>query len=436
MLAWMVYATLAAAALGVTAWLIDFAAAGRFRRRRVVWAGVLLASAVGPIVFSATRGISTAVVAEADVHAEGAASGWREAPMVSDRMLGSAWLAASAVIALWLVANQRRLRRRLSGYRSRIVDGERVLVSSEFGPAVVGVVRPQIVLPEWALAIGESDRRIIVAHETEHRQAHDPLLAALALIAVAALPWNAALWWQLRRLRLAIEIDCDQRVISRHGHDPHAYGMLLLAARERAARVTPALAMAMAAMRSELGRRVEALVNGRPRSAVRRLSALAAAVVLAAGIVSVPAPRLSMVHAAVVEPSAAVSPMLPALTSTQLDSLQTPTVGPLTPKVVGPTRQGRRESRESPDHGPSSAASTAEGLRDTASAVSERRLVRYRVFTPRGESEPRIVLDSGAPEIRVVLPSADPNRSIRVVSTAPTRMVLPPIPDSLRPPPL
>jgi hypothetical protein len=52
MLVWMGYALLAAAALGVTASLIDFAAVGRFRRLRLVWAGVFLASVVGPIVFS------------------------------------------------------------------------------------------------------------------------------------------------------------------------------------------------------------------------------------------------------------------------------------------------------------------------------------------------------------------------------------------------
>jgi beta-lactamase regulating signal transducer with metallopeptidase domain len=258
-------------------------------------------------VFSVTHGTPTAVVAEEDVGAAPAASGKRE-PIVSDRVLGSAWLVVSAVVALWLVATQRRLRRRLRGCPSQVVDGERVLVSSDFGPAVAGVVRPQIVLPEWALAMPESDRRIIVAHETEHRQAHDPLLAAMALILVAVLPWNAALWWQLRRLRLAIEIDCDRRVVSRHGHDPHAYGMLLLTTRERAHRLTPTPAMAMAAMRSGLGRRVEALVDGPPRSVVRRMSAVATAVVLAAATVSVPAPQLSMARAAVVDKSAPVSP--------------------------------------------------------------------------------------------------------------------------------
>ena len=301
MLAWMGYAMLAAAALGVTAWLVDFAAGGRFARRRVLWAAVLLASAVGPIVFSVTRG--TPGIAEQKGGAGAPAASERKEPIVSDRALGSAWLTASALLVLWLVATQRRLQRRLRGCGSRIVEGERVLVSSDFGPAVVGVGRSQIVLPEWALAMGERERRIIVAHETEHRQAHDPLLAAVALIVVAALPWNVALWWQLRRLRLAIEIDCDRRVVSRHGHDPHAYGMVLLATRERASSVTPALAIAMAAMRSELGRRVEALVAGRPRSRVRRLSAGAAAVLLAAGIVSVPAPRLSLARAAVVDTS-------------------------------------------------------------------------------------------------------------------------------------
>ena len=382
MLAWMGYAMLAAAALGVAAWLVDFSVAGRFGRRRVLWAGVFLASAIGPVVFSVTRGIPT-VVAEENGGAAPSASGRKE-PIVSDRVLGSAWLAVSAVFALSLVATQRRLRRRLRGCPSRIVDGERVLVSSDFGPAVAGVVRPQIVLPEWALAMRESDRRIIVAHETEHRQAHDPLLAAVALILVAAFPWNAALWWQLRRLRLAIEIDCDRRVVSRHGHDPHAYGMLLLATRERASGVTPALAMAMAAMRSGLGRRVEALVDGRPRSAVGRLSALAAAVVVAAGIISVPAPRLSMVRAAVVDTSAAVSPS----GGGTVVVVRGPSI-----RVLLPPRERTGERRD----GRGSSASTVERRWVTKSATSNRRILQSRA--------------------------------------APNRWMLLPIPDSLRPSP-
>lgn len=295
MLAWMGYAILAAAALGVAASCMDYAVAGRLRRRRVLWAAVLFASVVGPIAVSVSRGRSTS---DSEVRGALASRGASASPLVSDRVLGSLWLFSSAIIALWLVANQRRLRRRLRAYPARMVDGERVLVATDFGPAVVGVLRPQIVLPEWAMAIGARELRMIVAHESEHRQARDPLLAAAALLAVVVMPWNAALWWQLRRLKLAIEIDCDRRVVAGHGDDAFAYGALLLATRERASRRTPALALAMAAMRSGLGRRVEALLDGHQRSVPQRLSAATAALVLAAAIGAVPAPRLSLARTA------------------------------------------------------------------------------------------------------------------------------------------
>jgi beta-lactamase regulating signal transducer with metallopeptidase domain len=436
MLTWMGYATLAAAGFGVTAWLFDFAAGGRFRRRRMLWAAVFVASAVGPIVFSVTRGIPTAAAAHEDGGAATAASG-RKGPIVSDRVLASAWLAVSAVFALWLVATQRRLRRRLRGFPSRIVDGERVLVSSDFGPAVVGVGRAQIVLPEWALAMRESDRRIIVAHETEHRQAHDPLLAAAALIVVAAFPWNVALWWQLRRLRLAIEIDCDRRVVSRHGHDPHAYGMVLLATRERASHVTPALAMAMAAMRSELGRRVEALVAGRPRSLVRRLSAVAAAVVLAAGIVSVPAPRLSMARAAVVDVSAAAAPLARSTTPA------TPPPGARQTSTTSDVSDGRlrRSGAVLPDdsgiavvvRGPSVRVMLSRPVLPSARYDSS---LRYRRLMD-GTVERRIVRGSAPSEVerRWVTTSGTPNRRILQSRAAPNRSMVAPMRDSLRPSP-
>ena len=408
MLAWMGYATLAAAALGATAWLIDFAIAGRVGRRRVLWAAVVLASAIGPIVFSLTRDLTTNVVAAEPV---APTARGRNEPIVSDRVLGSAWLAVSAVFALWLVATQRRLRRRLRGCPSRTVDGEQVLVSSDFGPAVAGVVRPQIVLPEWALAMRESDRRIIVAHETEHRQARDPLLAAAALFVAAAFPWNVALWWQLRRLRLAIEIDCDRRVVSRHGHDPRAYGMLLLATRERASRVRPAPAMAMAAMRSGLGQRVEALLDGRPRSAVRRLSAVASAGVLAAGIASVPAPRLSVIRSAVADVPAAAAP----LTSF------TPASQPSTPRQASTTseisdRRSRRPAGVSPS-GDSAGDVRRPSIRVMLMSTGERRVVR-------GSSASTV--DS------LWITSGTPNRRLLQSRAAPNRWMLLPAPDSLR----
>jgi hypothetical protein len=46
------------------------------------------------------------------------------------------------------------------------------------------------------------------------------------------MPWNLMLWWQLRRLRLAIEIDCDARVLSL-GYPVARYSETLIAVGER-----------------------------------------------------------------------------------------------------------------------------------------------------------------------------------------------------------
>ena len=81
----------------------------------------------------------------------------------------------------------------------------------------------------------ESDQRLALAHESEHLRAHDPQLLAAACLAVVLFPWNPALWFVVARLRLAIEVDCDRRVL-RRGTPAAAYGSLLVSAAELATR--------------------------------------------------------------------------------------------------------------------------------------------------------------------------------------------------------
>jgi hypothetical protein len=68
---------------------------------------------------------------------------------------------------------------------------------------------------------------MILLHEREHRAARDPWVLASGALLVAVAPWNPALWWALGRVRLAVEGDCDARVLGRGVH-PKAYGRLLL----------------------------------------------------------------------------------------------------------------------------------------------------------------------------------------------------------------
>ena len=152
-------------------------------------------------------------------------------------------------------------------HRSRrawpIVDlhGQRVRLSTEAGPIVIGLVRPEIVVPRWILLRSPEEQRVILRHETAHVDAGDPMLLGLACVLVAVMPWNPALWITLARIRLAIELDCDARVL-RAGVSPRSYGTLLVDVAERASRVRFA-ATALADDASHLHQRILAMQSRR-----------------------------------------------------------------------------------------------------------------------------------------------------------------------------
>ncbi|HEV8125034.1 MAG TPA: hypothetical protein VGP80_12360, partial [Gemmatimonadales bacterium] len=85
------------------------------------------------------------------------------------------------------------------------------------------------------------------------------------LVALVLMPWNPAIWWAMRRLRLAVEIDCDQRVLGR-GVDARHYATLLLTVGNRMSRIPFAWATALGGSRSFLERRILAMTTPiRPR---------------------------------------------------------------------------------------------------------------------------------------------------------------------------
>jgi len=144
-----------------------------------------------------------------------------------DRPLRWAWMIASLALILFVGVGARRLIALRRRWRPANVDGRNVLISPSVGPAVVGVWAPSVVLPEWALEVSQHERAMMFAHEEEHMRAGDPALNALGFWLLVLAPWNLALWWQWRRLRLAVEVDCDARVLAA-GCSAVAYGDLLL----------------------------------------------------------------------------------------------------------------------------------------------------------------------------------------------------------------
>jgi hypothetical protein len=134
-----------------------------------------------------------------------------------------------------------------------------VFVTEGVGPAVAGLLRPRIVVPRWVTMALPHQQSAVIAHEQSHLDARDPQLFTLALALLVFMPWNLPLWWQLRRLRYAIEVDCDARVLE-GGIDPTHYGETLISVGERQSAYIGAVA-AMSESKSFLEERLKIMFS-------------------------------------------------------------------------------------------------------------------------------------------------------------------------------
>ncbi|HEU0012911.1 MAG TPA: M56 family metallopeptidase [Longimicrobium sp.] len=289
-LEWLLRALTAGALLTIAA-LAGAAVAGWFRLpRRWAWMAAMLGTLLLPTLAlvapgalpalrlpawgagdpgaAASASSPIAVEAPGSVPAAPVAAGPTRLP----RAMGLAWLAASLAMLGGLAWSCARLRR--IPLRAGEVDGVQVWVAERAGPLVLGIVRPRVVLPRWVMEqAAPEERRLIVAHERAHVAAGDTWLLALSAAAVALMPWNAALWLQHRRLRLAVETDCDARVLAR-GASRRLYLQVLLRTAEQPLSLS-ALAPAWGHRSSHLERRMVTMTSSPPAHRLPRAVALA-----------------------------------------------------------------------------------------------------------------------------------------------------------------
>ena len=207
-------------------------------------------------------------------------------------LAGATWISASALLAAGLTAAWLGMRRRAAAWRPHTLDDTNVLISHDVGPAVIGFWHPRIVVPEWLLGANQRVRRLALAHESAHAQARDPLLLFAATIAVVLMPWNLSLWWQWRRLRFAIEVDCDARVLASGRVDGIEYAEALLNVAARTSDV-PLAAAAMCESPSTLEKRIHlVLVERTARQRLVAIALLIAGCGMAAAAAEVEAPVL------------------------------------------------------------------------------------------------------------------------------------------------
>ncbi len=291
MVTWMAYAVGVAGLLAAGALALDKLCARVSLPRRFAWLAGLTLALVVPLAASPREpegGAETAAegTMTADVAARGinpvrpgtpvggtvagggpATSGGTETdagtatapPGRMDRAALALWgvasLAASILIGTVLAAAALARRR----WDQRRIAGEVVYVSRRFGPALVGLAKPAIVIPRWVVGHGDAVGATVVRHEREHARARDHLVLLYSALVVAAMPWNPVVWWMWLRLRTAVEIDCDRRVLA-SGIPAAEYGDLLLDI--GSGRPTqPFFATTLVGSQSMLERRLKAMRN-------------------------------------------------------------------------------------------------------------------------------------------------------------------------------
>jgi beta-lactamase regulating signal transducer with metallopeptidase domain len=211
-----------------------------------------------------------------------------------NRALKWLWIGSSIAVLAFYLLGWVRLRLIAQRWPIEQIDGTSVRVADQIGPAVIGFLKPQIVLPRWLLGGPTNQRAMALAHENEHITGHDPRLLHSALLLVAFAPWNLPLWWQLRRLRFAIEVDCDRRVLQR-GTDAKDYGEMLLSIGQRQ-RGSIRGVLALTERASQLERRIRVItgaVRRHSRSAFIALIGVSISAIVAATVIDAPKHDLS-----------------------------------------------------------------------------------------------------------------------------------------------
>jgi beta-lactamase regulating signal transducer with metallopeptidase domain len=169
--------------------------------------------------------------------------------------------------------------------RLRLARVPRILVQPAIDrPAVVGFLRPCVVVPPDLAARPPDEIEHALLHELAHVARRDPLANLVSLIAQIAFWFHPLVWLARRRLAALREMSCDRRVVRALGGDARAYRRTLLRLAPRLLVTPEPAALGLFQRRSQLVARLEAL--GPLTEAGARRERLIAAAVFAGVLVS------------------------------------------------------------------------------------------------------------------------------------------------------
>lgn len=129
---------------------------------------------------------------------------------------------ADVSIVLWLLGAIALLLR-------SIVSTRRLARDPSVGPALVGVLRPKLVLPaDFEARFDAHERALILAHEDMHRASGHTVVNALVEVARCLSWFNPLAHFAANRVRMDQELACDAAVIAARPHERRTYAQALL----------------------------------------------------------------------------------------------------------------------------------------------------------------------------------------------------------------
>ena len=100
-------------------------------------------------------------------------------------------------------------------------------------PTAVGLFRPAVVLPQWAISeLSADDLNSVLVHELAHLRRCDDWTNLLQKLVRAVFFFHPAVWWIENRLSLEREMACDEHVLA-NTENPRAYAACLLSLAEK-----------------------------------------------------------------------------------------------------------------------------------------------------------------------------------------------------------
>lgn len=140
------------------------------------------------------------------------------------------WLAGAAAATGLLFARQSRFLAAM-GRLTPVGSGQFRAQRADIGPAVVGALRPRIVMPaDFEARFAPDERAVILAHEAHHLATGDARINALAAALQCVAWFNPLVHLAVHLMRVDQELACDAAVLGRFPEARRLYAEVLLKA--------------------------------------------------------------------------------------------------------------------------------------------------------------------------------------------------------------